>query len=148
MKTLNIYINEWKLTSDNNSSVGYRYKYFPKDEDELASIIAQKCKENEERPYLLDIDTSKITDMWSLFSNGSNGVLKQYNVDPNKFICLDLTSWDVSNVGNFVDMFYHCDNLKEIKGIENWNIDPEKVHIDGMFDRLKSLETEIPDWYY
>ena len=46
----------------------------------------------------------------------------------NMFCCcqeleyLDLTNFDTSNVKNMDDMFWGCSKLKEIKGINNFNI--------------------------
>jgi hypothetical protein len=46
------------------------YKYFPKTLDELKKLVVNRIKENPEKPYLSDIDTSKITDMSGLFMHG------------------------------------------------------------------------------
>ena len=52
---------------------------------------------------------------------------------------LDLSNFDTSNVTNMEDMFYKCNILKQIKGINNFktfNVTTMK----GMFQECKELE--------
>lgn len=62
----------------------------PKNLDELKKIVVQRIIQNPKQPYLLDINTSGITNMAGLFNNvkypeepGYNEYFKEYNVSPN-----------------------------------------------------------------
>jgi len=193
MKTLTTYINEWKLTSDNNSSVEYnKYNYKPKTKEELQTIIIERLTDNVVNPYLLDIDTSKITDMGELFSGFEGDYLRSKHIDTELIETLDLHTWNtskvktmyamfchlyglknliiksfntrnvrsfnvmfrecrtiefldlssfnISNVTDFGMMFCGCYSLKEIKGIENWNINARSI-----FSECPKLK--LPSWY-
>jgi len=137
MKTLKQYISEWRLTSDNVSNIGYEYNYKPNNTEELIDLILKKCAENEKNPYLLDIDTSKITDMEELF------YLNRYvqNIE-----ILDLHTWNVSKVETMKKMFYNLKNLKSVNTI-GWNTS-NVTTMYAMFDNCHVLKeiTGIEMW--
>jgi len=164
MKELKQYISEWKLTSDNNSSVGYRYKYCPTTLEGLRDIISNKLVENSKAPNLLDIDTSKITDMYKLFcyfSTYKNDIeildLHTWNMSNVKTTVhmfsqlenlkyVNVTGWDVSNVENMSCMFYDCSELVKVEGIETWKTKSVKDVID-MFANCYALESlNLKNW--
>ena len=100
------------------------YKYFPKTLDELKKLVVNRIKENPEKPYLSDIDTSKITDMSGLFMHGQctdnitkdligNEYFYKYRV-VNNIKILDLSAWDTSNVENMRYMFRDCEKVESI----------------------------------
>ena len=127
MKTLNNYINEALIKKDTKIR---HYEYFPKDKDELRSLLEQLLEERGENADLNDIDTSSITDMVYLFSN-----LKPHNID--------ISEWDVSNVENMRGMFFSCNNFNS--DLSKWNISNVK-DMRGMFIGCTSL-TNTPNWY-
>jgi len=162
-----ISINEWKLTND--SDIGFVYKYFPKDTVELRKIIIKKFKENEIEPYLLDINTSNIKTMVSLFSSDLNDYLGQNDIDTTKTVKIDIHTWDLSNVITFNYMFYECISLEEIyfgkykilkksesvlmfynckslKTIKNVDIFENSSVSPDMFDYCN--KNAVPNWYY
>jgi len=157
-------VNEWKLNG--NSNIGFDYKYFPKNKTELQDIIIERINDNPVIPYLLDIDTSKITDMSDLFACDGGSVLFnrfRYNIRISK---LDLSTWntskcknmvgmfrilrslkelkqnfDTSNVTNMMEMFWNCDNIETLD-LSNFNTDKVK-NFKQMFsccEKLKELD--------
>ena len=67
------------------------YNYHPKTKEELKELIRKLIKERGNDADLNDIDTSKITDMNSLFDRSEfNG---------------NISKWDVSNVKDMFAMF-------------------------------------------
>ena len=66
MKSLTQYISE-KLVINKNKT--QNYKYFPKTKKELREIIEQRIEQEGNKADLNNIDTSKITDMSSLFED-------------------------------------------------------------------------------
>ena len=63
MKTLNNYINEALIKKDTKISI---YNYYPKDKDELKSLIEKLLKERGKNANLNDIDLTNLPH--SLFS--------------------------------------------------------------------------------
>ena len=78
-------------------------------------------------------DTSKVTDMGSMFSRCRN------------ITSLDLSGWDVSNVTNMVGMFDGCSGLTELN-LSGWN--PRNVTgMEGMFSDCSSLTSlDLSGW--
>ena len=90
MKSLKSYIQEKLIIKKSNNN----YKYFPKTKEELKDIIVNRIKAEGNEVDLNDIDVSEITDMSNLFEGTDfNG---------------DISSWDVSKVKYFYDIFYNC----------------------------------------
>ena len=87
MKQINKYISErLHINKDIDS-----YNYHPKTRDELIELINELIEERGNDANLNDIDTSKITDMNSLFDRSEfNG---------------DISNWNVSNVYDMSYMF-------------------------------------------
>lgn len=73
------------------------YKFFPKDYDELKNLVNKLINERGEDADLNDINTSKITDMSSLFY-------------PLRFKIrnINISYWDVTNVISMNNMFVNC----------------------------------------
>ena len=71
------------------------YKYFPKTKEELLDIIDQLIEERGNKGDFNNIDTSKITNMRSMFS-----FCKSFNCD--------ISNWNVSNVKDYDEIFYNC----------------------------------------
>ena len=70
-------------------------------------------------------DTSKVTDMGSMFSRCRN------------ITSLDLSGWDVSNVTDMYDMFGGCISLTSLD-LSGWNT-IKLTDISGMFESCRSL---------
>jgi hypothetical protein len=121
MKNLNTYILEKLKLADLK-----QYNYHPQTKEELKELIKQLIKERGNEGDFNDIDTSKITDMSSLFHkyifSNFNGNISEWDVSNVKnmrcmfFGCKsfnqDLSKWKINNKCNVTDMFWHC-NIKE-----------------------------------
>ena len=118
MKNLQDIIQE-KLQIGSKSKIS-KYKYHPKDKEELLDLLEKLLKERGDNADLNDIDTSKITDMSFLFTFGRktfNGNISQWDVSKVKdmkwmFVDSsfngDISQWDVSNVKDMYWMFKGC----------------------------------------
>jgi len=175
MKRLNNYINEWKLTNDTSKNIEKKeviaYKEHPKTTSELINIIISRLQINNECPYLLDIDTSNITDMRDLFAKDT---LKISSINANNIKKIDIHTWDTSNVytmdGMFdslynleyvdmsnlsidslkstLSMFYACRYLKKIKGIEEWKYNERLSAVTIGTDMFFYVNpSAIPTWF-
>ena len=137
MKTLNTYINEWKLTDDSKTKVSF-YNFFPETKEELSSLIHKRLEDNPTKPDLLDISTVKLNDLSGIFAGtGSKYCLNGYGIGSIEE--LDLHTWDVSNVESFECMFHKCYSLKKLN-LSGWNTHKAR-NINGMFEECESLES-------
>ena len=108
---------------------------YPEDLNELREIVLKRVMENPKKPYLLNIDTSRITSMFELF-NGNK--LQVYGNEIFKEIEeLDLSTWDTSNVTDMGGMFNMCTNLKKLN-ISNFDTS-EVTSMKRMFDNCRNL---------
>lgn len=121
----------------------------PKTTDELKKIVAERLSKNPQNPYLLDIDTSLITDMFGLFANNArftirgvygdtgNEYFDQYRVYAEDINKLDLSTWNTSNVTNMCNMFGGIN----VKQLDLSNFDTSNVKTMGfMFMGCINLE--------
>lgn len=136
-----------------------KYKYFPESRSELRKLIKERVKNEGNDVNLNDIDTSKITDMESLFYSEAledfNGDISKWNVsnvtsmnhmfyECKNFNC-DLSEWDVSKVKNMRLMFNECYSFEGI-GLENWNVSNLEI-IEGAFSNcIKLTGKELENW--
>ena len=125
MKQINKYIVE-RLHI--NKDIDH-HNYHPKTRDELIELINELIEERGNDDDLNDIDTSKITDMSSLFYYSIfNGDISEWDVsnvkdmsnmfEDSKFDG-DISKWDVSNVE---DIRYMFSKSKFNGDISNWNV--------------------------
>ena len=152
MKTLNNYINEALIKKDTKIRT---YNYYPKDKNELKSLIKKLLEERGENANLNDIDTSQITDMSWLFCGldphninisewDVSNVKKMNNMfDGCKNFNCDLSNWDVSNVEHIEFMFWRC--YKFNSDLSNWDVSNVE-NMENMFIDCTSLKNR-PDWY-
>ena len=151
MKSLARYIQE-KLVIKKNKTTSY--KYFPETKKELKDIISQRIKDEGNEVDLNDIDTSKITDMSSLFDGTNfNGDISQWDVSNVKnmsymfAVCRqfnkDLSNWDVSNVTLMPYMFYKCESFDQ--DISNWDVS-NVTNMACMFAHCASFNQDISSW--
>jgi len=96
-------------------------------------------------------DTSKVTNMWSMFCNCSSleeldvsgwNTINVTNMGSMFFLCsklmeLDVSGWDTSNVTNMSSMFSSCSSLTELD-VSNWNTS-KVVSMASMFYHCSSL---------
>ena len=85
------------------------------------------------------IDTSEVTNMYSLFSDlGDTGDKDHYrDVNP------DISKWDVSNVESMEYMFMHC--IKFNSDISEWDTRNVKT-MHSMFVRCYEFNQDISKW--
>ena len=153
MKNFAEFINE-KLTLNDISKMS-KYRYQPKDKEELKSLLGQLIKERGNEGNFNDIDTSLITDMSMLFYNNKifNGDISQWNTsnvtdmsfmfDGTKSFNKPIGEWDTSKVTNMSCMFYRTKSFNQPIG--DWDI--SKVTDMGyMFCGAKSFNQDISNW--
>ena len=129
MKNLNQFITEYIIKKKLEKPINSEYKYYPETKEELLNNIKECLDSNN---YNLNcIDTSKITDMSSLFYD------KKLKDTIEK---INISKWDVSNVTNMRYMFCDCINFTG-KGLENWDVSNVET-MDYMFLRCNSFRGE------
>ena len=154
MKSLQSKIYESELNEGFYKNAGGTIAH-PSTKEELKREI--KIRLDRGQTNLNDIDTSKITNMNSLFSDFSkydlsNIDISKWDVSNVKYMntmfygCTsfnsDLSKWDVSNVEYMNSMFYGCKNFN--CDLSKW--DTSKVeYMNGMF--LNSGIKNRPKWY-
>ena len=127
MKTLNNYINEALIKKDTKIKT---WNYFPKDKEELKSLIKDLLQERGKDANLNDIDTSAITNMSNLF----------YTLDIHN---IDISEWDVSNVRTMENMFYKCENFNS--DLSHWDVSSVK-DMTYMFSVCKNFNCDLSQW--
>ena len=151
MKHINQFITEYiiKKKLDKPIDSEDHYKYFPKTREELTKNI-KECFDNKIYNFNC-IDTSKITDMSSLFYNKNfkniNFDISDWNVsnvknmsnmfDGCKCFNCDLSGWNVSNVENMNCMFINCDKFD--CDLSNWNVS-NVLNMICMFSNCKNFK--------
>ena len=139
------YSDEESDIINNQSISNLTYKYFPENKKELQEIIVEKLKKNIKYPNLNDIDTSKITDMNSLFSNHEVDYLYKNGIYSDEIKKLDLSSWDVSNVIDMQFMFWRCNSLEQLD-LSGWDTS-NVTDMSGVFENCSSLkELDLSGW--
>ena len=151
MKQINKYIVE-RLHI--NKDIDH-HNYHPKTRDELIELVDKLIEERGNDADLNDIDTSKITDMNSLFYNSLfNGDISNWDVSNVKDMTYmfmwsefngDISNWDVSNVESMDSMFYKSEFTGENGDISNWDVSNVQ-YMDYMFNK-SPLEKKPPKWY-
>ena len=103
---------------------------------------------------LNDIDTSRITNMNSLFSGFNQNVdISCWDVSNvrdmtymfyncTNFNC-DLSRWDVSNVTNMTSMFHNCYNFNS--DLSKWNTGNVTCMI-SMFHKCAKFNSDLSEW--
>lgn len=127
-------VEKLKLNKDTgNKSV--KYKYHPKDKNELIDLLLKLLKKRGSNADLNDIDVSKITDMNSLFYE-VNRVPAVENID--------ISSWDVSHVTNMNSMFYKCYNFN--CDLSEWDVS-NVIDMRHMFEFCHDFNIDyLNDW--
>ena len=159
MKHLTQFITEYIVKNKINKHIDSEnhYDYFPETKEELIENIKELISK---RKYDFNcIDTSKITDMQSLFIYEKQ--LRDVNFDVSKldvsnvktmafmfsnckkFDC-DLSNWNMSNVTHTNYMFNNCQNFTG-KGLDKWDAS-NITEMNGMFNGCQLLKNK-PDWY-
>ena len=119
----------------------------PKTSEELQELVAKRLAEKPENPYLLDIDTSEITDMSGLFASRRNSdhgnpkynkYLSKYYISSINIKELNLATWNTSNVTNMNYMFSDCESLEALN-ISSFNTS-KVVNMEFMFYHCESIK--------
>ena len=133
-------------------------------EDEIvfnktSSFMFQKFQSAETIDFGGYINTSKVTNMGSMFNGCSNLVeLDVSNWDTSKvtsmgnmfYTCknltaLDVSNWDTGNVTSMTWMFFSCNKLQELD-VSNWKID-KVTNFENAFHGCSSLEElDVSNW--
>lgn len=116
---------------------------------------------------LLEIDcdfltyTDKLNDVSHMFSwcaalsklpnieNVNVASIKDFGYMFNKCYSLkelDLSKWKIQNTSCFRNMFEECMNLKELKGVDKWNLNGREANINDMFDGCTKLDIDLSNW--
>jgi len=148
MKTLNTYINEWKLTDDSNVEYVVN-KYFPETYEELRQIVIDKYEDvlTQHGKYLdlRDINVSKINtlgDYRSTSPYSGYGLFYKFS----EIEIIDTTGWNTKNVTDCRCLFDACYKLKEIRGIDTWDVSNVKI-FSYMFNDCYSLtKLDLSKW--
>lgn len=123
MKTL-----KESLLGDMETAVNSKYIYYPKNKDELYANIKECFKHN--ITDLNCINTSKITEMHSLFSMAAATFSKRVLAGFEDYLeKMDISEWDVSNVRNMSCMF---EKSKFNGDISKWDVSNVE-HMSYMF---------------
>jgi len=191
-----ISINEWKFNSDSNVEKLVVFRHHPSHRAALSDLIAKRIKENNEKPYLLDIDVSDVIDIGHLFNTfefrGVNfRAIKELdlstwntekaldcqnifsyleslekitfsprfnlsNCEDTRSLFLDCKSLEYLDVSSFkikesqyiLASFKNCTKLKEIKGLETWDVSNVKSST-GLFNNCVNLrKINIKNWEF
>ena len=135
MKNLSSYLTEKLLINKNFKD----NKIVVSSLRELKSIVKDRSIDPNTKKFnnnidLSDIDVSKLDDLSETFI--------WY-----KFKTIDISGWDTLKVKNMRQMFFGCEQLKDIIGIEDMNIDNVE-NMDYMFADCEKLDItdKIKDW--
>ena len=93
-------------------------------------FMFDECIKLKEIKGINKFNTINVTSMYSMFQ------------DCNQLEYLDLSGFNTSNVTNMGQMFKKCYKLKQIKGINNFNISniSKVIYKDEMFEECNELE--------
>jgi len=141
MKTFNTYINEWKLTNDSKNKV--HNKKVVLNFDELSIIVFERYAENPLYIDLRDIDVSNIKSFAeeqpiSPYYTGLFAAFRKVEV-------IDITGWNISNAESLACMFWSCQRLETIYGIEKLDVSNVK-NFNGMFQDCHKLKCDLNNW--
>ena len=129
MKSLNQYIIE-KILINKSSKLN---KIKVESRDHLFSIIRERHNNNKSFIDLTDLDISELDDLSYIFYGSNMEVV-------------DISGWDTSNVITMENMFSFCDKLKNIIGIENFDVS-KLESANSMFYCCKNLvELDLTNW--
>lgn len=110
---------------NNHDAQNIMFNHKPETYDELYDLVQNRYDMNPKTPFLLDIDTSLITNMEALFQGFTQTVE------------LDLSTWKTSNVKNMEYMFSSCKRMEklDISSFDTSNVE----NMNYMFSYCKSL---------
>ena len=129
MKSLKTKIYESELNEGFYKNIGGMVR--PTTKDELINEI--KIRVNRDQYNFNDIDTSKIINMNSLFSDFSKYDLSN----------LDISKWDVSNVKYMNTMFYDCTSFNS--DLSKWDVSNVE-YMNSMFYGCTNFNSDLSKW--
>lgn len=145
MKTLSQLTEDVKISKKLQN---YKIQYRPNSYLELKKIINEKHKKMI-NGYIdcKDIDVSYIDELgsrgekYAIYSNGSNTPeYEEFGLfrDLKGIKTIDIYGWNTSNVKYMSYMFWNCEDLQEIIGINNIDVS-NVISMQGMFGKLPKL---------
>jgi len=145
MKTLNTYINEWRLTDDSKNKIN-TYNYFPENFNELRKIVYERYKKcyNKKIKVLdlrdINVFNCKVNNFMQL--DFGYGLFREFE----KIKIIDITGWNTRKFNHMNCMFLDCYDLEKIIGIENLNVS-NVSYFGGMFKGCYSLKSlDLSKW--
>ena len=122
---------------------------------EDVSIMFQGCSNLDNAEFFGYLDkTLKVKDMSGLFSKCSKlkkSIPKLVTNDVEYMVGLfnectsldkiDASSWNMSNITDISGMFYKCNSLKSLTGVDNWNFDKEFKY-ENTFDQCPNIKAD------
>ena len=119
------------------------------------SIMFQGCSNLDNAEFFGYLDkTLKVKDMSGLFSKCSKlkkSIPKLVTNDVEYMVGLfnectsldkiDASSWNMSNITDISGMFYKCNSLKSLTGVDNWNFDKEFKY-ENTFDQCPNIKAD------
>ena len=120
----------YEKLSLNDISKMSKYRYQPKNKEELKSLLEQLIEKRGNEGDFNDIDTSLITDMSKLFYD-------------NKTFNGNISEWNTSNVTNMNGVF--CGATSFNQPIGEWNTS-KVTNMNNMFADAISFNQDISNW--
>ena len=109
-------------------------------DNDIAIVIEEELDKLGSEADLNHIDTSKVTDMYCLFSDlGDTWDNNNHYKDVNP----DISKWNVSNVKDMRYMFYKCYNFN--CDISEWDVSNVEMS-QFMFKGCKSFNQDLSSW--
>ena len=142
MKTLTQYIYEdFKISNRTTFK-----QFFPKTYHELRDIISERLKKSTDID-LRDVDVSNV----DVFTNKANGTIvgifdSYLDTDYEEITSIDITGWNITHLTDISKMFWGCEELQEIKGLETLDVS-NITTFESTFNECKQLQIiDISQW--
>lgn len=138
-----------------NKEIIPHYNYYPKNYNELRSLVEKLLKERGPNADLNDIDVSNLYEMSELFKDldphkiniSEWNVSKVRNMEYMFCLCknleCDLSKWDVHSVWNMTEMFDDCEKFN--CDLSGWDVSNLKTAC-GMFNDCGKFDSDLDKW--
>jgi surface protein len=147
MKSIQQHITERLVLNKDRVQKAEKKKciYFPKTTDELKKIIKELAEKHTDPKQVFDlniIDTSEITNMYSVFADDARIIMKHALRNVHK---IDISQWDVSHVEKMGMMFYNT-SFRSIGDVSQWDVS-NVTNMGHMFAENRYLkQVDLSNW--